>query len=174
MTHLYSNVAAGWAIRCACVIPLLVVLSVTTSAPSAAAAIAVPTEFQGTWVPTKARCESPVRMVVAADQLTLVNGGEREVIGGIEMAGPGYFPPDYRGIMAVLITEFSGQQPATVTFNVGEMKGAAQVEFSPIVAGTPTAQLKAYNARISRLNLAKRFPLDKVLLKKCAGGSGGP
>jgi hypothetical protein len=88
----------------------------------------------------------------------------------MEMAGPGYFPPDYRGIMAVLITEFSGQQPATATFNLGEKKGVAQVEFAPVMPGTQTPMLKSYNARISTLNLAKRFPLNKVPLKKCAGG----
>ena len=33
-------------------------------------------------------------------------------------------------------------------------------------------QQAAYNKRITQLNLAKRFPLNKVLLKKCAAGSG--
>jgi hypothetical protein len=95
---------------------------------------------------------------------------DREALGGIEMAGSGYFAPDYQGIMAVLITEFSGQQPATALFNAGERKGTAQVEFSSVQpGGTPTPQLQAYNARISKLNLAKRFPLDKVALKKCPG-----
>jgi hypothetical protein len=110
--------------------------------------------------------------MVAADRLTLANGKDSEALGGIEMAGPGYFAHDYRGIMAVLITEFSGHQPATATFNVGEKKGAAQVDFSPVMPGKGTPQLTAYNARISKLDLAKRFPLNKVLLKKCAGGSG--
>jgi hypothetical protein len=31
---------------------------------------------------------------------------------------------------------------------------------------------RAYNERISKLNLAKRFPLDKMPLKKCPGGPG--
>jgi hypothetical protein len=74
--------------------------------------------------------------------------------------------------MAVLIAEFSGHQPVTATFNLGEKKGAAQVEFAPVMPGKATAQLTAYNAHISKLNLAKRFPLNKVLLKRCAGGSG--
>ena len=51
---------------------------------------------------------------------------------------------------------------------MGEKKGVAQVEFNPVMPGTATAQLKAYNAHIAKLNLAKRFPLNKVLLKKCA------
>jgi hypothetical protein len=111
-----------------------------------------------------------VRVQITADRLTLVNGADTQALGGIEMAGPGYFPPDYRGIMAVLITEFSGQQPATATFNLGEKKGVAQVEFAPIQPGTQTPMLKAYNSHISKLNLAKRFPLNKIALKKCVGG----
>jgi hypothetical protein len=121
------------------------------------------------WVTSKGTCDSPVRMLVSADRLTLVNGKDSEALGGIEMAGSGYFAPDYRGIMAVLITEFSGDQPVTATFNLREKKGAAQVDFSPVAPGTLTAQGKAYNAHVSKLNLAKRFPLDKVLLKKCPG-----
>ena len=34
--------------------------------------------------------------------------------------------------------------------------------------GTPSAQQNAYDARIQKLNLATRFPLDKMPLKKCA------
>ena len=39
-------------------------------------------------------------------------------------------------IMAVLLTEFSGQQPATITFNLGEKKGVGLVEFAPVGAGS--------------------------------------
>lgn len=152
---------------------ILVTLSAALSVTGAAAQNTVPEQFQGTWVPSNATCESPVRVLIASNRLSLVNGKDSVPLGGIEMAGPGYFPPGYRGIMAVLLTEFSGDQPAIVTFNVGEKKGAAQVEFSPVQPGATTAQGKAYNAHISRLNLAKRFPLNKVLLKKCSGGSGG-
>jgi hypothetical protein len=105
---------------------------------------------------------------VAADRLTLVNGKDTESLGGIEMAGSGYFPPGYNGIMAVLITEFSGHQPATATFNIGEKRGVAQVEFAPVMPGKPTPTLSQYNARISKLDLARRFPLNKIALKRCA------
>jgi hypothetical protein len=132
------------------------------------AAAAVPAPLQGKWVPASGTCDSAVRMQVAASALTLTNGSDSQTIGGIEMAGPGYFPPGYRGIEAVLITEFDAQQPVTVTFNADEKKGIARAEFAPVLPGKPTAQLKAYNARISQLNLARRFPLNKVSLKKCA------
>jgi len=172
MNHLYFNVAAGQPFCRVSAALLWMALCVATSTFSAVALSAVPTEFQGTWVPSRATCESPVRVLVAAEALTLVNGKDSVAIGGIEMAGPGYFPPGYRGIMAVLITEFSGQQPVTATFNLAEKKGVAQVEFAPVMPGKSNAQLNAYNARISKLNLARRFPLNKELLKKCAGGSG--
>jgi hypothetical protein len=109
-------------------------------------------------------------VLVTAERLTLISGKDSEALGGIEMAGPGYFAPDYRGIMAVLITEFSGNQPVTATFNVAEKKGAAQIDFAPVQPGANnTVQAKAYNAQISKLNLEKRFALNKVPLKKCAG-----
>ena len=148
---------------------LVVATICALGASSAAAASAVPAQYQGKWVPSKATCESAAGLVVGTDKLTLMNGADAQALSGIEMAGPGYFPPDYRGIMAVLITEFDAHQPATVTFNVGEKKGVAQVEFAPVMPGKPTPMLNAYNARISKLSLGKRFPLDKVPLRKCGG-----
>jgi len=144
----------------------LLLALIVVAAPAAAQLKDVPAQFHGKWVPAKAACESAAALLVSADRLTLVNGKDSEAIGGIEMAGPGFFPPGYRGIMAVAITEFSGQQPASATFNVGEKKGVAVIEFAPMMSkGNP--QQNAYNARISKLNLAKRFPLHNVPLKKC-------
>jgi hypothetical protein len=134
----------------------------------AMAATGVPPEYQGTWVSAKAPCESPVRARISGDKLTLDSGNDSESLGGIEMAGPGYFAHDYKGIMAVLLTEFDGEQPAMVTFNVGEKKGTAQIDFAPVMPGKATPLLAKYNARISKLNLAARFPLNKVVLKRCA------
>jgi hypothetical protein len=140
---------------------------VAAASCSAALAGGVPATFHGTWVPAKGACDSPLRLLVGAERLTLENRGERESLGGIEMAGPGYFAPGYSGIMAVLITEFEGQQPATMTFNVNEKKGVARIEFAPPLPGKATPQLSAYNARIDKLALAKRFPIDKAALKRC-------
>jgi hypothetical protein len=171
MSNCPFNVTAGAAFLRIAAHSLLVVSCFAGSTFSADALSAVPAEFRGTWVPSKATCESPVRVLVAADRLTLVNGKDSEGLGGIEMAGPGFFPPDYRGIMAVLITEFSGHQPVTVIFNLKEKRGVAQIEFAPVQPGATNAQGKLYNAHISKLNLARRFALDKALLKKCAGGT---
>ena len=145
----------------------VVCLTVSVFSIGAAAQKSVPAEHRGRWVPAKGACESAVAVVVATDRVTFSNGKDTETLGDIEMAGPGWFPPGYRGIMAVLQTEFNGQQPAILTFNLGEKKGVGQVEFSPVTL-RPNAPVDAYNARILKLNLAKRFPLDKVPLKKCA------
>jgi len=134
----------------------------------AAAPAVVPADLQGAWVPAKAACDSSLRVVVSGDRLTLRNGADTESFGGIEMAGPGYFAPNYNGIMAVLLTEFEGDQPVTATFNVREKRGTAQVEFAPVQPGKANAQLARYNAHISKLALAKRFALHQVPLKRCA------
>lgn len=129
----------------------------------------VPVDLRGTWVVATAGCNAALRLQVGADRITFEHGGDRESLGGIEMAGPGYFPAGYGGIMAVLITEFDGHQPVTVVFNADEKKGVARAEFAPPMPGKATPMLKAYNARVSALRLATRFPLDKVALKKCPG-----
>ena len=149
-------------------ITCLALVGVLVAASSVAAQRTVPTEHQGRWVPSKAACDSALSIQVAADRVTFINGKDTEALGDAEMAGPGYWGPDYRGIMALLLTEFNGDQPATVSFNYGEKKGVAQAEFAPVMPGRPNAQTNAYNAHIQKLNLAKRFPLDKVPLKKCA------
>jgi hypothetical protein len=137
-------------------------------AVSAAAAAQVPAEFQGDWVATAANCDALLRVRIEAAKLTLVNGADTESLGGIEMAGPGYFPPGYNGIMAVAITEFSGDQPVTATFNLKEEKGAAQVEFAPVMPGAaPHSAAAALSARYTTLDLARRFPLHGVTLKRC-------
>ena len=146
----------------------LLALAAIAVAPGVAAQNAIPAQFQGKWVPQKAACESSVGVTFSADRLTLFNGKDTEAIGGIEMAGPGFFQPGYSGIQVVAIAEFSGQQPVTATFNAREKKGVATVEFAPVVRGNQTAQARAYYARVSKLNLAKRFPLNNVPLKKCA------
>ncbi len=169
MPLLHPRVRATLSLRRAGAAWLLAGAAPLLAAPQASAqAGPVPAEYQGKWVPAKATCESPARVVITADQLTLMNGTDKQAIGGIEMAGPAYWGPDYNGIMAVLITEFEGQQPVTASFNVGEKKGVAQVEFAPVMPGGNASQA-AYNARIKQLNLAKRFPLNKVPLKQCAG-----
>ena len=135
---------------------LAVLLALTAANPPGARA-QVPAEYQGTWVPANATCESPARVVVTADKLTLVNGSDKQAIGGSRWRAPAIWGPDYSGIMAVLITEFDGQQPVTASFNVGEKKGVAQVEFAPVMPGGNPSQA-AYNARINAAQPCEALP----------------
>ena len=141
---------------------------------AAPVAAQVPAEFQGEWVAASAACTAPVRARFEAARVTLVNGADMESFGGIEMAGPGYFGPDYSGISRVLITEFEGAQPVTATFNVDEKKGVAQLELGvPTPAHPANKVAAAANARLAKLSLRKRFPLQAVALKRCPAGARG-
>jgi hypothetical protein len=147
----------------------LLTLSMAVVLASAhAAAAQVPTDFQGEWVAASAACTAPARVRFEAARVTLVNGADKESFGGIEMAGPSYFGPSYNGIQAVLIAEFEGAQPVTATFNVDEKKGVAQLELGvPTPAHPANKVAAAANARLTTLNLRKRFPLQGVALKRC-------
>lgn len=148
--------------RAAAVVALLVVHGV----PPAAAQ--VPPALHGDWVRAAAGCGDPARVRVEAARITLVNGADTQTFGDVEMAGPGYFPPGYRGIEAVAIVEFSGDQPVTATFNAGEKRGVARVAFTPPTADAPgNAVLNALNARLRALDLGRRFPLHETALRRC-------
>ncbi len=135
----------------------------------------IPAEFLGDWVPSAAQCSSPTRVRFEIAKITLANGVDRESFAGIEMAGPAYFQPGYTGIMAVAFAEFSGDQPVIANFNVQEKRGVAQLDFaSPTPGRASNAAVAALNARYAKLNLAKRFPLNAIPLKKCPGTAASP
>jgi len=168
MDHLRDVVASS---RASCrnyADSLLVGICLAATTSSVAAVTTVPSEFRGKWVPSSAKCESGSNVLIGADRLTLANAGDKEELRGLEMAGPSYFTPGYKGIMAVLFAEFSGDQPVIMTFNAAEKPGVARMRFASVLPQNNTPQLKSYNAHISKLNLAKRFPLGNRPLKKCA------
>jgi hypothetical protein len=150
---------------------LAIVLLLLAAAPGLAQ---VPAEFQGEWVAANAACTAPARVRIEAARVTLISGADMEAFGGIEMAGPSYFGPNYNGIQAVLITEFEGAQPVTATFNLDEKKGVAQLELGvPTPAHPANKVAAASNARLAKLSLRTRFPLQGVLLKHCPAGARG-
>ena len=139
-----------------------------------AAPAQVPADFHGDWVSAKATCDAAVRFRVEAAKFTLINGKDTQSFGGIEMAGPSYFGPEYSGIQAVAISEFEGDQPVTATFNANEKKGMAQIDYT-VLTGNVQPAYAAQAQRLNKLALGKRFPIAGVPLKKCAGkgGQGG-
>ena len=146
----------------------LLLLALLAGTDTASAQGPVPAEFQGDWVAASAACTAPARVRVAAASITLVNGADKETLGAVEVAGPGFFPPDYNGIQKVAISELSGDQPLSITFNYQEKRGVALAEAAIPGPDRPgAAALNTLNAKLRKLNLAKRFPLHQVPLKKC-------
>lgn len=128
-------------------------------------------DLVGDYVPASATCESRIRARIEPTTVTLFNNADTEALADTEMAGSGFFGPSYSGIMVVAIAEFNGHQPVTITFNPDEKKDTALMEFAGIITGNPANQaIAAANARIATLNLAKRFPLHNVPLRKCPAG----
>jgi hypothetical protein len=148
--------------------PPLVGLALLAGADSAWGQQQVPAGFQGDWVAASAACTAPARVRIAAAAITLVNADDKESLEAVEMAGPGFFAPDYNGIMQVAIADLGGDQPVAVTFNYQEKRGVALADMAmPGPDARGNTALNALNARLRKLNLAKRFPLHQVPLKKC-------
>lgn len=125
----------------------------------------IPAEFRGDWVAEKDKCDAKARFRVAENQVTLINGKDTATYGDIGIAHS-FFGPDYSGISVVAMPEInSGNSPFTIYFNVDEKKGVTKLEIYQEIKGPQTAQLKQIQDAASKL--AKRFPLNLVLLKKC-------
>jgi hypothetical protein len=104
--------------------------------------------FRGSWVPAKASCESPLRLVVDAQAVAFVNGTQRAEFRKLEQC----FSCMGRDVqdMTLLSTEAMGDSPFTITLD-GRKKGK------------PALSADLGNDR----KLAARFPLHNVPLKKC-------
>ena len=129
----------------------------------------MPAEFQGDWVPATTTCQAPARFRVTESRFTLINGRDSQEYGDLELAS-GYFGPDYDGIQQVAIAEFNGDQPFRATFNANEKKNAVVLEIYTEMQGVSNPAVLAIQAKAKRLS--QRFPLNNVVLKKCAGGAG--
>jgi len=104
--------------------------------------------FRGSWVPAKASCESPLRLVVDAQAVAFVNGTQRAEFRKLEQC----FSCMGRDVqdMTLLSTEAMGDSPFTITLD-GRKKGK------------PALSADLGNDK----KLAARFPLHNVALKKC-------
>jgi hypothetical protein len=109
---------------------------------------AVPVDQLGGWVPAKADCKSALRLELSPKQMTLVNGKDRVSHGNVGMSYS-YFGNSYQGITFAAMPDWDKSQPYVVLLNADEKKGRAKITFSD--AG-----------------LKKRFPLENVVLKRCA------
>ncbi len=108
--------------------------------------VAVP--FRGTWVPAKATCDSPLKLVIDANLVSFVNGGQRADFRKLEQC----FSCMGRDVedVTLLSTDAMGDSPFTITLD-GRKKGK------------PGVNVELGNDK----ELAARFPLGTAALKKC-------
>ena len=127
------------------------VLALSAIAWTAAQAMtggSVEAKFRGDWVPAKAACNSPLRMVIDANLVAFVNGGQRQEFRKLEQC----FSCEAGGMTTKpqsvwLSTDAMGDSPWTVTMDGTKSKVAVSVALDK--------------------QLAARFPLGTAALKKC-------
>ena len=104
--------------------------------------------FRGSWVPAKASCDSPLRLVIDANVVTFVNGAQRAEFRKLEQC----FSCMGRDVQDVtlLSTDAMGDSPFAITLD-GRKKGK------------PALSADLGNDK----KLAARFPLGNAALKKC-------
>jgi hypothetical protein len=107
----------------------------------------VAAEFRGEWVPARARCTSPLKLVIEADVVTFMKGADRAEFRKLDQC----FSCAGRDVENItwLTTDAMGDSPFTIYLDGSKRKAAVQVDFS--------------NDR----KLGARFPFGKAPLKKC-------
>ena len=129
----------------------LVVLSVCafavlgTSQTMTGGFVAAP--FRGEWVPGKARCTSPLRIIIESNTVTFVKGDDRQEFRKLEQCFTcmGHDVED----VTLLSTDAMGDSPFTIYLDGRKSKAAAHIEFP------------------NDKKLASRFPFGIAPLKKC-------
>ena len=117
-----------------------------STVPHAMTGDSVEAKFRGDWVPAKAACGSPLKMVIDANLVAFVNGSQRQEFRKLEQCFS-CMGHDVQGI-TLLSTDAMGDSPWTVT-----MDGSKKSKVAVSVALDK--------------KLAARFPLGTAALKKC-------
>jgi hypothetical protein len=105
--------------------------------------------FRGEWVPAKAPCTSPLKVVLEANLVSFVNGAQRVDYRKLEQC----FSCMGQGVEDVILlsTDAMGDSPWTITLDGRKKaKPSASVDFS------------------NDKKLGARFPLGTAALKKCS------
>ena len=104
--------------------------------------------FRGSWVPAKATCESPLKLVIEPKVVTFVNGAQRAEFKKLEQC----FSCMGRDVqnMTLLSTDAMGDSPFMITLDSTKK-------------GRPAIGVDLGNDK----KLAARFPLHNAALKKC-------
>ena len=125
---------------------VLAALACGTALAMTGESVAVP--FRGAWVPAKASCESPLKVVIDANVVTFVNAADRAEFRKLDQC----FTCMGRDVkdVTLLSTDAMGDSPFMITLD-GTRKGK------------PAVGVDLGNDK----KLAARFPLGNVALKKC-------
>lgn len=107
-------------------------------------------DFRGEWVPGKAACNSPLRLVIEADAVTFVNGSQRAEYRKLEQC----FSCMGRDVSDIvwLTTDAMGDSPFTIYLDSTKKK-------APSISSIDFTNDK---------RLGQRFAFGKGPLKKCA------
>ena len=119
---------------------------IASSAAQAMTGGSVEAKFRADWVPAKAACNSPVKLVIDANLVAFVNGSQRQEFRKLEQCFS-CMGREVQGI-TLLSTDAMGDSPWTVT-----MDGSKKSKVAVSVALDK--------------QLAARFALGSAVLKKC-------
>lgn len=130
-------------------LPMALGTMLTAAAATAMTGGSVDAKFRGTWVPAKAACGSPLKLVIEANQVSFVNGAQRAEYKKLEQCfscagGARDIDPP-----TMLSTDAMGDSPWTIYLDRKRKTPSLTVDFS--------------NDR----KLGARFPLGNAALKKC-------
>ncbi|MCB1919277.1 MAG: hypothetical protein KDJ28_04765 [Candidatus Competibacteraceae bacterium] len=111
-------------------------------------------DFIGDWVPKKSPCKSALRFRVGPKRVVLMNGQESKSIriqGSDYCISCGGLRPPYEGITVWLLPGLTDSEGPgfEVRFNADEKLGITMLDMEPVP------------------ELARRFPLDGIELRKC-------
>ncbi len=120
---------------------------VTSNASLAMTGGSVAAVFHGQWVPAKASCNSPLKLVIEPNTVTLINGAQRAVYPKLEQC----FTCMGRDVtnIVLLSTDAMGDSPFMIHLDTRK-KQPVLVDFS------------------NDKKLGARFPFGSGALKKCA------
>ena len=107
----------------------------------------VAAQFRGEWVPAKAACTSPLRLIIESNVVTFVKGDDRAEYRKLDQCFS-CMGHDVENI-TWLTTDAMGDSPFTIYLDGSKKKAAVQVDFS------------------NDKKLGARFPFGKASLKKC-------
>jgi hypothetical protein len=138
-----GNLAMNWIAT-----TLLALAALTSGVSHAMTGGSVDPAFRGEWVPANATCASPLKLVIAANVVSFVNGSHRAEYPKLEQC----FTCMGRDVenITLLSTDAMGGSPFMIYLDASKKKPAVRVDFS------------------NDKKLGTRFPFGTAPLKKCA------